>query len=55
MRDEVAAGVDDGDVHRLANLGGLGLPGGEDALGVGQRDRLSAIMKFPRLEGFAIT
>jgi len=39
----------------LADLGGLSLASGDDALGVGQRDRLSAIMKFPRLEGFAIT
>src|SRR5690606_26493166 len=31
VRDEVAAGVDDGDVHGLADLGGLLLGGGDDA------------------------
>ena len=36
--DEVAAGVGDGDVHRLADLGGLLLGGVDDAAGVFEGD-----------------
>src|SRR5690606_24816530 len=31
MRDEIAAGIDDRDVHGLSDLGGLLLCGGDDA------------------------
>jgi hypothetical protein len=32
--DEVSTGVDDGDVHRLTDLGGLLLSGGDDATSI---------------------
>src|SRR4051812_36645940 len=38
MRDQIAAGVDDGDIHRLADVGRLLLGRGDDSPGVAERD-----------------
>lgn len=49
--DEVAAGVDDGDVHRLADLIGLLLCGGDDASGVFEGDGAHFSCSFVRVIG----